>query len=65
MGGKTDRIKGRAKQAAGVLVGDKRLENEGKVDRIAGGVKEAAEGVVDKVKSAIRRKRSYKSHDAT
>lgn len=57
MAGKTDQVKGRAKQAAGVLAGDKRLENEGKVDRAAGKVKEKAAEVVDKVKSAIKRRR--------
>lgn len=57
MSGKTDRIKGRAKQAAGVLVGDKSLENEGKVDRAGGRIKEAAEAVVDKLKSAVKRKK--------
>lgn len=66
MGGKIDQAKGRAKQAAGVVVGDKSLEREGKVQRAAGNVKEkaaevaddvkhAAEKVVDKVKSAIKK----------
>ena len=57
MSGKTDQIKGKAKQAAGVVTGDKRLEREGKLDRAAGGIKEKAEGVVDKVRSAIKRRR--------
>jgi uncharacterized protein YjbJ (UPF0337 family) len=57
MSGKTDEIKGRAKQAAGVLVGDKSLENEGKIDRVAGKIKQTAEGAIDRVKSVIRRKR--------
>ena len=56
MSGKTDQIKGRTKQAAGVLLGDKRLEREGKVDRVAGSIKQAAEEVVDKVKSTIKRR---------
>lgn len=66
MGGKTDQAKGRTKEAVGVLVGDKRLEREGKVERAAGDIKEKAkeiaddvkkttEKVVDKVKSAIKR----------
>jgi len=64
--GKTDQIKGRVKQAAGVLTGDKRLEREGKLDRAVGNVKEKAgeladdveettEKVVDKLKAAIKR----------
>jgi uncharacterized protein YjbJ (UPF0337 family) len=57
MAGKTDQAKGRAKQAAGVLVGDEKLENEGKVDRAAGKIKEKTGEVVDKVKSALKRRR--------
>ena len=56
MSGKTDQMKGRTKQAAGALLGDKRLEREGKVDRVAGKIKQAAEEVVDKVKSTIKRR---------
>ena len=51
--GNKDEIKGRAKQAAGVLTGDKKLEREGKADRIAGTVKEkvdeARDWIADKV----------------
>ena len=64
--GKTDQIKGRVKQAAGVPTGDKRLEREGKLDRAVGNVKEKAgeladdveettEKVVEKLKAAIKR----------
>lgn len=56
MGAKTDQVKGRAKQAAGVLSGDKGLENEGKVDRAAGKLKEKAGEVVDKVRSKFKRR---------
>jgi len=56
MSGKTDRVKGRAKQAAGVLVGSKRLEREGKVDRVVGKLEEAADAAVDKVKSTVKRR---------
>lgn len=42
-----DEIKGRAKQAAGVLTGDKNLEREGKADRVAGAVKEKVDGARD------------------
>lgn len=48
-----DEVKGRAKQAAGVLTGNKKLEREGKADRIAGTVKEkvdvARDWIADKV----------------
>jgi uncharacterized protein YjbJ (UPF0337 family) len=64
--GKKEQIKGRVKEATGVLTGDKKLEREGKVDRAAGNIKEKAgelvndvkkttEKVVDKVKSTFER----------
>ena len=53
MGGKTDDIKGRAKEALGDLTDDKSLENEGKVDKTVGKVKEKIDDVADKVKDKI------------
>ena len=53
--GKTDQIKGRVKEATGVLTGDKQLEREGKIDRAAGNLKEKAGKVVDKLRKAIKR----------
>lgn len=53
--GKTEQIKGRVKEATGVLTGDEQLEREGKLDRAAGNLKEKAEKVVDKVRKAIKR----------
>lgn len=47
-----DEVKGRAKQAAGVVTGDKALEREGKADRIAGTVKEKVGTVKEKVDEA-------------
>ena len=48
-----DEVKGRAKQAAGVVTGDKALEREGKADRVVGTVKEkvdeARDWIADKV----------------
>jgi uncharacterized protein YjbJ (UPF0337 family) len=58
MSGKTDQMKGKLKQAAGVLTGDKKLEREGKLDKAAGSVKKDVEGAVDKVKEAIKPRRS-------
>ena len=49
-----DEAKGRVKEAAGNLTGDKDLENEGKVDRAAGSVKEKVGDVADKVKDALK-----------
>ncbi|PKG97233.1 CsbD family protein [Paraglaciecola sp. MB-3u-78] len=58
--GKTDEAKGRVKEAAGALTGDKKLKNEGKADQAAGRIKKAAkkvqkkaEEVIDDVKDAL------------
>jgi uncharacterized protein YjbJ (UPF0337 family) len=48
--GKVDDLKGRAKEAAGDLTGDKDLEREGKLDQATGKVKEKVEQLGDKVK---------------
>jgi uncharacterized protein YjbJ (UPF0337 family) len=51
--GKSDEVKGRVKQAAGALTGDKKLERQGKVDQAAGKLKQAAEKVKKKAEKAI------------
>jgi uncharacterized protein YjbJ (UPF0337 family) len=53
MAGKTDKAKGRIKEAAGALTKNKSLKREGKIDQIVGGVKEAVETVVDTVKEKL------------
>ena len=50
MGERIDKTKGKIKQAAGILGGDKRLEREGEVDEAKGEVK----GVVANVKHAVK-----------
>ena len=52
-----DDTKGRVKEAAGDLTGDKDLQNEGKVDQATGKVKGAVGDVSDKVKDTISDKR--------
>ena len=52
--GTIDKAKGRAKEAAGALTGDRKLKSEGKLDQAAGKVKDAAEHVADKAKRALR-----------
>lgn len=42
-----DEVKGRAKQAAGIMTGNKDLERAGKTDRVAGAVKEKVDGARD------------------
>jgi uncharacterized protein YjbJ (UPF0337 family) len=51
MSGKTDTIKGRAKEAVGVVTDNQRLKDEGRMDQAAGKVKKA----VGKVKKAVER----------
>ena len=55
MGEIIDKVKGKVKQAAGALSGDKKLEREGKVDEAKGKVKGAAEAVKQAVKNAVRK----------
>jgi uncharacterized protein YjbJ (UPF0337 family) len=55
MGGKTDVVKGRIKEAAGVLTGNDRLRSEGKADQAVGKVKQAAERAVGKIKQAAKK----------
>lgn len=42
-----EKAKGRAKEAAGALSGDKRLKNEGRVDQAKGSVKKTVDKVAD------------------
>jgi uncharacterized protein YjbJ (UPF0337 family) len=53
MSGKTDQIKGRIKEAAGVLTDNDRLKRKGKLDQVVGKVKETAEKAVDKMKESL------------
>jgi uncharacterized protein YjbJ (UPF0337 family) len=50
-----DDAKGRVKEAAGDLTGDKDLQREGKVDQAGGKVKDGVEKATDKMKDALRR----------
>ena len=51
--GTIDKAKGRAKEAAGALTGDKKLKNEGKLDQATGKVKEVVDRVADKAKRTL------------
>jgi len=53
MAGKTDQVKGQAKEAVGDLTGNKDLKSEGKADRQAGEVKEKVGKVEEKVDEGI------------
>jgi uncharacterized protein YjbJ (UPF0337 family) len=52
--GTTDKVKGRAKEAAGALTDDEKLRQEGKTDQAIGKAKNAAEKVLDKAKELVK-----------
>ena len=53
MGGTTDDMKGRAKEAVGDLTDNDELKREGKVDRAAGAAKNKVEDAKDWVEDKI------------
>jgi uncharacterized protein YjbJ (UPF0337 family) len=53
-GGKTDELKGRAKEAVGALTGNEKLKREGRLDQTVGKVKQTAEKTIDKIKDAVK-----------
>jgi uncharacterized protein YjbJ (UPF0337 family) len=50
-----DDLKGRVKEAAGDLSGDKDLQREGKVDQASGAVKDKVGDAADKVKDLFKK----------
>jgi uncharacterized protein YjbJ (UPF0337 family) len=50
MSGTTDKIKGRAKEAVGVVTNNRRLKDEGRLDQATGKVKKVVDRILDKVK---------------
>ena len=54
MSGTSDKIKGRVKEAVGVLTNDQRLKDEGKLDQTTGKIKKAVERVIDKAKKSVK-----------
>jgi len=56
MSGTGDKIKGRVKEAVGVLTDDQRLKNEGKLDQATGKIKEVVERGIDKAKKVVNRR---------
>ena len=55
MSGKTDKLKGRIKEAAGVLIGNDKLREEGKADQAVGEVKEVVQKVADSVNEVVKK----------
>lgn len=54
MSGTTDQIKGRVKEAVGVLTDDQKLKDEGRLDQAVGKIKQTVEQVLDKAKDAVK-----------
>jgi uncharacterized protein YjbJ (UPF0337 family) len=52
-----DKAKGRAKQAAGALTGDRHLKNEGRAEEAKGSAKNAVDKVADTLTGHDRNKR--------
>jgi uncharacterized protein YjbJ (UPF0337 family) len=55
MGGKTDEVKGRIKEAAGALTGNDKLREEGKTDQAVGKAEQAVQNAADTVKEAVKK----------
>ena len=55
MGGKTDVVKGRIKEAAGALTGNDKLRAEAKTDQVVGKTKQAVQKFTDTVKKAVKK----------
>jgi uncharacterized protein YjbJ (UPF0337 family) len=55
MGAQSDQVKGRAKEAAGVLTGNEDLEAEGKTDRLTGEAEEKIDHAKDKVDEVVNK----------
>ena len=54
MSGEKDIVKGRIKEAVGVLTNNEKLRETGKTDQAVGKVKQASQKVVDKAKDAAK-----------
>jgi uncharacterized protein YjbJ (UPF0337 family) len=55
MGGKTDVVKGRIKEAAGALTGNDTLRAEGKTDQVVGKTEQNVQVAAGTVKKAVKK----------
>jgi uncharacterized protein YjbJ (UPF0337 family) len=53
MSAQSDQVKGRAKEAAGIISGNKDLEAEGKTDRLTGEAEEKIDHAKDKAEEVL------------
>ncbi len=54
MSGTSDKIKGRVKEAVGVLTDDQRLKDEGRLDQTTGKIKDAVKRLIDKARNTVK-----------
>jgi uncharacterized protein YjbJ (UPF0337 family) len=52
--GTIDKVKGRMKEAAGALVNDKKLKQEGQADQMIGSAKDTAKKIVRKAEDLVK-----------
>lgn len=64
MSGKTDVVKGRIKEAAGVLTGNDKLRRKGKKDQAVGKGKQAADKALHNAKQAEKEARGQSNYRA-
>jgi uncharacterized protein YjbJ (UPF0337 family) len=55
MGGKTDEVKGRVKEAAGALTGNDKLRAEGRTDQAIGKARQSIQKTADTLKKAVKK----------
>jgi uncharacterized protein YjbJ (UPF0337 family) len=53
MSGNTKRVKGRAKQAAGAITGDKEVQQEGRMDERVGDLENTVDDVTDAINDKV------------
>ena len=53
MAGKIEQIKGRIKEATGVITDDDRLKREGKLDQVVGKIKKKAKKAAEQMRTAL------------
>ncbi|MGA2069570.1 MAG: CsbD family protein [Thermoguttaceae bacterium] len=55
MGGKTDVVKGRIKEAAGALTSNDKLREQGRTDQAVGKAEQAVQQAADTVEKAVKK----------
>lgn len=53
MGGNTDKVTGRIKQAVGAIAGNKKLQRDGRNEERVGRIKEKADDAIDVVRDKL------------